>query len=194
MRPRPPQLDLGWFCSITKQLLQFFFYKLQLLGDLGVSVYRNKLYLSWWVVGGLLGRVFWVLSSWQETPRHTVPRIPGKGFNLHRPLEHLRVLPQELKKVAGGEDGRGSSPENAACVAQTWTWTGRQECREKSHFSSCGASSQCGCEGQVDAALEVSVLTFGAKYFMQFLKKCILTPFTIKVHNGGRGVYTGTIL
>lgn len=54
------------------------------------------------MVGGLLGRVFWVLSSWQETPRHTVPRTPGKGFNFHRPLEHLRVLPQELKKVAGG--------------------------------------------------------------------------------------------
>lgn len=55
-------------------------------------------------------------------------------------------------------------------------------------------AAECGCEGQVDAALEVSVLTFGAKYFMQFFKKCILTPFTIKVHNGGRGVYTGTIL
>lgn len=32
-------------------------------------------------------------------------------------------------------------------------------------------AAECGCEGQVDAALEVSVLTFGAKYFMQFLKK-----------------------
>lgn len=60
VRSRPPQRDLGSFYSTTKQLLHFFFfYKLQLLGVLGVSVYCNKLYLSWWVVGGLLGRVFW---------------------------------------------------------------------------------------------------------------------------------------
>lgn len=31
-------------------------------------------------------------------------------------------------------------------------------------------AAECGCERQADAALEVSVLTFGAEYFMQFLK------------------------
>lgn len=29
-------------------------------------------------------------------------------------------------------------------------------------------AAECGCEGQAGAALEVSVLTFGAEYFMQF--------------------------
>lgn len=43
-------------------------------------------------------------------------------------------------------------------------------------------AAECGCEGQADASLEVSVLTFGAEYAV--FKKC---TFTIKGHNGGRG-------
>lgn len=176
-----------WLILLCNWTTSSNFHKLQLLGDLGVSVYRNKLYLSWWVVGGLLGRVLSVLSSWQETPRHTVLRTPGKGFNFHRPLEHLRVFPQELQKVAGGEDGRGSSPEKAAWVAQTWTWIGRQECRGKSHLSSCGPSSwvwmwragRCCFRGQRSDL-------WGGIFYAVF-RKCTWTPFTIKGHNGGRG-------
>lgn len=165
------------------------------MGDLGVSIYSNKLYLSWWVVGGLLGRVFWVLSSWKETPRHTVPRTPGKGFNFHRPLEHLRVLPQELKKVAGGEAGRGSSPENAACVAQTWTWIGRQEYQEKSHLSSCGPSSRVWMwrAGRHCFRGQRSDL-WGGIFYAAFLKMHMNSIYNKRPQWRQGGVYTGTIL
>lgn len=142
------------------------FLQITTFGGFGSLCLPQQTAPGWWVVGGLLGRVFWVLSSWQETPRHTVPRTPGKGFNFHRPLEHLRVLPRELKKVAGGG---WSGLLSWKCCLRGSNLNLNWKTGVLGKISFQFMWTQQLSEGQADAALEVSVLTFGAEYLMQFL-------------------------